>query len=171
MKRVMLVASLALAVPAIVSAQLPRDLDRQIRSMQEQEMQRERDRRERIDNVRNLKIDRPDGESLVAIACVSKFGLTRGAAGCVSGALTAAEIEKCYNNAAGGKGCFGNNDTLRTWMQDNWNAARRESDPAAALLRISSGFSLGNIQQHGPLGGPDSDARNACNAVFSGQCP
>lgn len=58
-------------------------------------------------------------------------------------------------------------------IRENYNAAHREANPVTAVIRGHVGVSVRDIQKHGILGGNNSEARKACNAIagiFGGGC-
>jgi hypothetical protein len=116
-----------------------------------------------------LKLEAPNHEAQVSIGCIARYGPTPAGAGCITTTLTFGELDKCFKVGIGGRGCFGDNNTLRVLVTENFNAARREANPAYAALRGFTGVSLTDIEKHGPLGGPNSDARKLCNFIF-GHC-
>ena len=112
-------------------------------------------------------------EGQVAAECVAQNGVTYAAGGCIAGRLTADELNKCFTDGIGGRGCFGDNNTLISMIRGNVAAAQRESTVPGQIIRGTTGISPDAIQQHGILGGDNSDARKACNAVagiFGGNC-
>jgi hypothetical protein len=112
-------------------------------------------------------------ESQVAAECVARYGPTKAAAGCIATQLTMDEIEKCFNDGIGGRGCFGDNNTVVQVLRSNFDAAQNEADPISAWVRLSTGISVGAIEEDGVLGGENSDLRKACDAVaglFGGEC-
>lgn len=104
-------------------------------------------------------------EGQVAAECVAQYGPSKAGATCIATRLSVDEIEKCFNDGIGGRGCFGDNNTVVQILRANLEAAQRESDPASAWVRLSTGVSFGDILDKGPLGGENSDARKLCNDI------
>lgn len=98
-------------------------------------------------------------EGQVAAACVGQFGVTHAGAACVAGRLTVDELNKCFSDGIGGRGCFGDNNTLVRLIRSNMQAAQRESNPTNAAIRATTGVSVGDIKKHGLAGGPNSEVR------------
>lgn len=112
-------------------------------------------------------------EAQVAANCASEYGVSQAAAVCIVGQLTAEEVYKCLSDGFGGQGCFGDNNTLVNMAQANIDAAQREANVVTGSIRLSTGVSVRDIEENGPLGGENSDARKACDAVagiFGGRC-
>jgi hypothetical protein len=112
-----------------------------------------------------------NNEASMAIDCVTKFGPTKAAVVCAAVGLTVAEFEKCLSS--GGADCFGPNNDLRRFVEDQMNAAHREANPVTAMTRFVTGVSLRDIERHGPLGGENSEFRKACDRVLGflgGRC-
>lgn len=112
-------------------------------------------------------------EGQVAAECIGQYGASQAAAACIATKLTVDEIAKCFSDGVGGHGCFGDSNTVVQILRDNFDAAQREADPASAWIRLSTGISPGDIQENGPLGGENSDARKVCNGIaglFGGKC-
>ena len=112
-------------------------------------------------------------EGQVTADCVAQFGVSYATGGCVAGRLTADELNKCFTDGIGGRGCFGDNNTLISMIRGNVAAAQRESTLPGQVVRGTTGISIDDIRDRGPLGGDNSEARKACNAVagiFGGKC-
>lgn len=112
-------------------------------------------------------------EGQIAAQCVSQFGMTWAAAGCVTTNLTVVELNKCFTDGIGGRGCFGDNNTLVHMIRANFEAAQRERGALNQTIRATTGISVRDIERHGPLGGPNSDARKLCNGlagIVGGRC-
>lgn len=112
-------------------------------------------------------------EHQVGAECVSQFGVSKAGAACVAGRLTMEELNKCFDQGVGGRGCFGDNNTLRKMVQDNFEAAKREKTVADQAIRATTGISVKDIKKYGPMGGPTSTPNKLCNAVakvFGGKC-
>lgn len=95
-------------------------------------------------------------EGQVTAACVASYGVSYATAGCVAGQLTADELQKCFSDGVGGRGCFGDNNTLVSMIRGNFEAARRESGTVNQTIRATTGISVKDIQDHGILGGNNS---------------
>ena len=98
-----------------------------------------------------------------AAECVSQFGVSKPAAACVVGRLTVDELNKCFSDGIGGRGCFGDNNTLVSMIRGNFEAAQRERGAANQAIRATTGISVRDIEQHGWKGGPNSEVRKICN--------
>lgn len=112
-------------------------------------------------------------EGQVAAECVAQNGVTYAAAGCIAGRLTADELNKCFTDGFGGRGCFGDNNTLISMIRGNLAAAQRESTVPGQFIRATTGISPDAIRQNGILGGSNSEARKACNllaGIGGGKC-
>jgi len=112
-------------------------------------------------------------EGQIAAECAAQYGPSKVAAACIASRLTVAEVAKCFNDGFGGRGCFGDSNTIVQTLRANFEAAQRERDPASAWVRLSSGISVTAIRDNGILGGDNSDARKACDSVaglFGGRC-
>lgn len=112
-------------------------------------------------------------EGQVAIGCVSKFGYSQAAGLCIVGTLGTLEVDKCFRDGIGGRGCFGNNNTLLNIISSNLEAAQREPNAFSQSVRATTGISMKDIEEHGPLGGENSDARKVCDGItgiFGGHC-
>lgn len=102
----------------------------------------------------------------VAFRCAQAYGgVTPAAAGCTALALTVDEIDKCFTDGIGGKGCFGENNTLVKTFRDNIVAARRENTPPEQVIRAATGVSMKDIRDKGILGGDNSEARKECRRL------
>jgi len=113
----------------------------------------------------------PEGQMVAQ--CVAQYGVSKVAAACAATRLTVAEFDKCKNGIGTANGCFGPNNDLRRHIEGAYAAARREANPVEGAIRFGTGISVGDIRRHGPLGGENSEARKACNAVagvFGGRC-
>lgn len=95
-------------------------------------------------------------EGQVTAACVANYGVSYAAAGCVAGQLTADELQKCFSDGVGGRGCFGDNNTLVSMIRSNFEAARRENGTVDQTIRVVTGISPKDIRDHGILGGNNS---------------
>lgn len=102
-------------------------------------------------------------EAQVAAECVAQSKDPRAAAACTALRLTADELNKCFSDGIGGRGCFGENNTLVRYFSNNLDAARRESTAAGAVIRGTTGISIDDINKHGWKGGPNSEVRKLCN--------
>lgn len=112
-------------------------------------------------------------EGQVATECIAQFGPSKAGAACIATRLTVDEIEKCFNDGFGGRGCFGDNNTIVQVLRANLDAAQREPDPASAWIRLSTGISVNDIRENGILGGSNSEARKLCNGIagiFGNEC-
>jgi hypothetical protein len=121
----------------------------------------------------NTVLKEVNPEWQMAAQCVAQYGVTKVAVGCAATRLTVAEFEKCKQGIGSSQGCFGPNNDIRRFVAGAYEAARRESSPVGGAVRFATGISPDAIRQHGPLGGPNSEARKACNAVagiFGGRC-
>jgi len=101
----------------------------------------------------------------VGFRCAQNFGVSPQAAGCVALVLTIDEIDKCFTDGIGGKGCFGDNNTFVRTVRDNIVAARRENTPADQVIRTTTGVSMKDIKAKGILGGNNSEARKECRRL------
>ncbi|WP_157660545.1 hypothetical protein [Burkholderia ubonensis] len=90
-------------------------------------------------------------ESQVSAECVAQYGVSYAGAGCITARLTADELNKCLTVGVGGNGCFGNSNTLVSMIRANLDAAKRESGDGAKVIRATTGISVKDIQEHGPL--------------------
>lgn len=105
-------------------------------------------------------------EAQTAAACVAQYGVSKMAVACAATQLTIDEFEKCRRYGIGGaQGCLGPNNTARMYLESSFAAAQRESGFPQQVIRFGWGVSVGDIQRHGLLGGQNSDARRACDAV------
>jgi hypothetical protein len=102
-------------------------------------------------------------EGQTAAECVSQFGVSKPAAACVVGRLTIDELNKCFSDGIGGRGCFGDNNTLVSMIRGNFEAAQRERGAVNQGIRATTGISVGDIEKHGWKGGPNSEASKICN--------
>jgi hypothetical protein len=112
-------------------------------------------------------------ETQVSAACAEEFGVSYAAAGCIVSELTAEELSKCFEDGVGGEGCFGDNNTLVRIVAANIEAAAREDGDINQAIRATTGVSVRDIEDEGILGGENSEARKACNAIagiFGGGC-
>lgn len=94
-------------------------------------------------------------ENQVAVECVSQYGISYGAA-CVTARLTADELNKCLTDGFGGRGCFGDNNTLVCMIRGNMEAAERESGTLNQIIRAGTGISIGDIEESGDILGGDN---------------
>ncbi|SPA17238.1 hypothetical protein [Cupriavidus taiwanensis] len=74
--------------------------------------------------------------------------------------------------AANGEQAFGPNGEVMKLLKapiniasGNVDGAQRESGDLAKAIRVTTGISLKDINEHGILGGPNSEARKVCNAI------
>lgn len=112
-------------------------------------------------------------EGQVTAECVAQYGVTYATGGCVAARLTADELNKCFTDGIGGRGCFGDNNTLISMIRGNLAAAQRESTVPGQVIRATFGISPDAIRDRGILGGDNSDARKMCDGVaglFGGKC-
>ncbi|MDU0343962.1 hypothetical protein [Bosea rubneri] len=120
-----------------------------------------------------LMLKEANPETQMAAECVAQYGVSKVAVACAATRLTVAEFDKCKNGIGSQNGCFGPNNTLRRAIEDNLEAARRESSVPGAVIRAGTGVSVDAIRQNGVLGGKNSEARKICNGVagvFGGRC-
>ena len=104
-------------------------------------------------------------EFSVGFQCAQQFGISMAAAGCVATLLTIDEINKCFTDGIGGKGCFGDNNTMVAMVRDNIIAAQRENKGPDQVIRATTGVSMKDIRDRGILGGDGSEARKECRRL------
>ena len=104
-------------------------------------------------------------ETQVAAACAEQFGVSYQAAACIVGQLSAQEVAKCFEDGFGGESCFGDNNTFVGIVSGNIEAAADENGVLNQVIRGTTGISVRDIEERGVLGGDNSEARKACNAV------
>lgn len=97
-------------------------------------------------------------EGQVAASCVREHGIVHGAA-CTVARLTHDELRKCFTDGIGGRGCFGDNNTFVSIVRNNFEAAQRERNDGARLVRGAIGVSIRDIEERGWCGGDNSEAR------------
>jgi hypothetical protein len=95
-------------------------------------------------------------EGQVSAQCVAQFGVTYAGGGCIAARLTADELNKCLTVGVGGNGCFGNNNALVSMVRANVEASKRESGDLNKGIRVITGISPRDIQEHGIWGGNNS---------------
>lgn len=95
-------------------------------------------------------------EHQVAVECVTQFGVTHAGAACVTARLTADELNKCFTHGVGGRGCFGDNNTLVAMVRHRMEGAARESGVANQVIRATTDISVKDIEEHGIFGGNNS---------------
>ncbi|MGA7383500.1 MAG: hypothetical protein WBW81_02035 [Methylocella sp.] len=89
-------------------------------------------------------------------------------AGCVAGQLTTNELQKCVSVGIGGRGCFGENNTIVVLVRDAWRGVA--GGPNSVLNRPAQVFGGPNSVFNNPgqlAGGPNSVINNP-GQVFGG---
>jgi hypothetical protein len=106
-------------------------------------------------------------EHQVAMDCVATYGITYTGGGCIVGRLTNDELNKCLTLGVGGNGCFGDNNTLVSYIRSNAEAASRERGTANQFIRGTFGISIKDIEENDWRGGDNS----AVNRIMQGRFP
>jgi hypothetical protein len=102
-------------------------------------------------------------EGQIAAQCARHLVMPEHVAVCVVTHLTFDELNKCFTDGIGGRGCFGDNNTLVKLIRQNFEAAQRERGAANQVIRATTGISVGDMERYGWKGGPNSEVRKICN--------